>query len=164
MYLFLMTFVTTLVGVKSTCIVLPTEISYSAYSYQCEKDGYPDKFQCPYSYPYAEEIMQQPRRIYNNNGFRISCESTKICCTSAHSDDYLPDNKKKLKELMMELNESNNPKDADMAEKIKSILIPPPPNCEEETISTRTKNVSMIMFILIGTVLVISVLHVMLNA
>ena len=49
-------------------------------------------------------------------------------------------------------------------------------NCEEETISTTTKNVSMnnhkewtdtffmIMFILIGTVLVISVLHVMFSA
>ena len=65
---------------------------------------------------------------------------------------------------MMELNESNNPKDADMAEKIKSILTPPSPNCEEETISITSKDVSMIMFILIVTVLVISGLHFMLNA
>ena len=164
MYLFLLSFVTTLVGAKSTCLVLPTEISYSVYSYQCEKDGYPDKFQCPYEYAYAEEIMQQPRRIYNNNGYRISCESTKDSCTTAHSDDSLPNNKKKLKDMMMELNESNNPKDADMAEKIKSILTPPSPNCEEETISITSKDVSMIIFILIVTVLVISGLHFMLNA
>ena len=164
MYLFLLTFVTTLSCVKSACLVMPTEISYSVYSYQCEKDGYPDKFQCPYEYAYAEEIMHQPRRIYNNNGFRISCESTKVCCTTAHSDDSLPNNKKKLKDLMMELNESNNPKDADMVEKIKSILTPPSPNCEEETISIKSKDVSMIMFILIVTVLVISGLHFMLNA
>ena len=164
MYLFLLSFVTTLVGAKSTCLVLPTEISYSVYSYQCEKDGYPDNFQCPYSYPYAEEIMQQPRRIYNNNGFRISCESTKVCCTTAQSDDSLPNNKKKLNELMIELKESNNPKHEDTIEKIESILNPISPISKVNGPMITSKDVSIVMFILISTIVVISGMNFIINA
>ncbi len=163
MYLFLLTFVTTLSCVKSACLVLPTEISYSVYRYQCEKDGYPDKFQCPYEYAYAEEILKQSRRICNKNGCQASCETTKICCTSSHSD-VLPDNKKKLNELMIELKESNNPKHEDTIEKIESILNPISPISEVNGPMITSKDVSIVMFILISSIVVISGINFIINA
>lgn len=164
MYLFLLTFVTTVSCVKSACLVLPTEISYSVYSYQCDKNGYPNKIQCPYEYAYAEEILKQSRRICNKNGCHLSCETTKICCTTAHSDESLPNNKKKLNELMIELNESNNPKHADTIEKIESILNPITPISEVKGPIITSKDVSIVMFILISTIVVISGINFIINA
>lgn len=152
MQLILLAVVTTFGYAKSACLVLPTEISYSAYSSQCAKNGYPNKFQCPYEYPYAEELMQQPRRICNKNGCHVSCESTKVCCTTSHRD-VIPNNKEKLKELMVELSESNNSKDMDTIESIKSILTPPPPIVELQPPSTIITYVSGILFLLIFTII-----------